>query len=145
MTMQGSTGKSWWQYSVWTKNIARNSRITEPSASVSPDMLAFIKSFVKAMYNPVTSTGTRPWLKEKFQRLSVNSNYQGDIDTEPTHVLIKMLEVVGRDFKKIPITEFEAAGVDILIGLASHREAGTGPYYGGVISSAVVVPPSEPT
>jgi len=103
-------------------------------------MLAFIKVFLKVMWDPMTQTGTRPWLQDKFQRLAVNSTYQADIDTEPTHVLIKMLEVVGRDFKKIPITDFEALGVDILISLSNNRHYGTKPYYGGVAGSTVTIP-----
>jgi hypothetical protein len=87
----------------------------------------------------VTQTGSRPWIDDKFKRLSVNSNYQGDIDTEPTHVLVKMLEVVGRDFKKIPITDGESIGVLILIGLSDNRHYGTGPYFGGVAGSNVTV------
>ena len=140
--MSASLTASWWQYSQWTKNIARNSRITEPTGV----LLSFIKAFLKVMCNPVTNTGTRPWLAPKFGRLSVGAGvgdrYQGNIDTEPTHVLVRMLEVVGRDFKKIPITDFEAIGVAILISLSSNRQLGTGPYYGGVIGDGV--PPTPP-
>jgi len=140
--MSASLTANWYQYSQWTKNIARNSRISEPTG----DLLVFIRYFLKVMCNPVTGTGTRPWLRDKFGRLSVGAGagdrYQGNIDTEPTHVLVKMLEVVGRDFKKIPITDFESLGVNILIGLADNRQLGTGPYYGGVIGDGV--PPASP-
>ena len=137
--MAASLTASWYQYSQWTKNIARNSRISEPTGV----LLDFIKVFLKVMCDPVTQTGTRPWLMPKFQRLAVNSGYQGNIDTEQTHVLVKMLEVVGRDFKKIPITDFEATGVALLINLAQNRQIGSGPFYGGVIGDGVapVVPP----
>lgn len=139
--MAASLTASWYQYSQWTKNIARNSRISEPTGV----LLDFIKVFLKVMCNPVTGTGTRPWLKDKFGRLSVGAGagdrYQGNIDNEPTHVLVKMLEVVGRDFKKIPITDFEATGVALLIGLADNRQLGTGPFYGGVIGDGVAPTP----
>jgi hypothetical protein len=127
--MAASLTANWYQYSQWTKNIARNSRITEPTGP----LLDFIKVFLKVICDPVTQTGTRTWLIPKFQRLAVNSGYQGNIDTEQTHVLVRMLEVVGRDFKKIPITDFESYGVALLINLAQNRQIGSGPYYGGVI------------
>jgi hypothetical protein len=151
-----STTKSWWQYSAWTKNIARNSRITEPTATdPNANLLPFIRLFLKVMCNPVAKgtpaflNCTRPWLYDKFLRLSVNAGYQCDIDTEPTHVLIKMLEVVGRDFKKTPISADagplhidETAGVLFLISYSGTsavppgeymRFTGSGPYFGGVI------------
>ena len=139
--MSASLSASWWQYSQWTKNIARNSRISEPDGA----LLAFIKTFLKVMCNPVANTGTRPWLAPKFGRLSVGAasgdRYQGNIDNEPTHVLVRMLEVVGRDFKKTPITDYEAMGVAILINLAQNRQLGTGPYFGGVIGDGVAPMP----
>jgi hypothetical protein len=144
-----STNKNWWQYSAWVKNIARNSRITEPTTTdPNVSMLPYIRTFLKVMCDPtVKGTSafldcTRPWLYEKFLRLSVNSGYQCDIDTEPTHVLVKMLEVVGRDFKKIPISEDagaanvdETAAVVFLIIVSGYRFLGSGPYFGGVIGS----------
>ena len=133
--MSASLTANWYQYSQWTKNIARNSRISEPTG----DLLAFIKIFLKVICNPVTNHGTRTWLIPKFNRLATaaGGNYQGDIDKETTAVLTKMLEVVGRDFKKIPITDFEAMGVGLLINLAQNRQIGSGPYYGGVIGDGV--------
>lgn len=151
-----STTKSWWQYSAWVKNIARNSRITEPTATdPNVNLLAYIRTFLKVMCNPMVKgtpafdNCTRPWLYDKFLRLSVNSNYQCNIDQEPTHVLIRMLEVVGRDFKKIPISADagpahidETAGVVALIGFSGDRMYGSGPYFGGVIGSSSNFPNS---
>jgi hypothetical protein len=149
-----STTKSWWQYSAWVKNIARNSRISEPTATdPNANLLPYIRTFLKVMCNPMVkgtpafADCTRPWLYEKFLRLSVNANYQCDIDTEPTHVLIKMLEVVGRDFKKTPISADagpahidETAGVVFLILWSGERFLGSGPYFGGVIGDTANFP-----
>lgn len=149
-----SATKSWWQYSAWTKNIARNSRITEPTATdPNVNLLPFIRVFLKVICDPMVKgtpaflNCTRPWLYDKFLRLSVNSGYQCNIDTEPTHVLIKMLEVVGRDFKKIPISSDagplhvdETQGVLFLIGFSDTRFVGSGLYFGGVIGDTANFP-----
>lgn len=137
--MSGSLVASWYQYSQWVKNIARNSRITNPTDPADVAFLAQIKVFLKFICNPVAQTGTRPWLKDKFFRLAVGASdqYQGNIDTEPAYVLVKMLEVVGRDFKKIPITDAEVAQANAMIALASNRQYGTGPYFGGVAGNSL--------
>lgn len=153
-----STTKSWWQYSAWTKNIARNSRITEPTVDdPNVNMLPFIRTFLKVMCDPMVKGTpafldcTRPWLYDKFLRLSVNRNVSTngvcDIDTEPTHILIRMLEVVGRDFKKTPISADagaahidETQGVVMLIIVSEYRFLGWGPYFGGVIGDTANFP-----
>jgi len=138
--MPGSATKSWWQYSRWVNNMARNSKQTYPDGVY----LAFLKVFLKAMWNPMTQTGTRPWLKDQFQRKAVqvpgDTDYQCDIDQQPAQVLVTLLTIVGRDFKKIPITDFEAAGVDIMIGLTGNLRYGTGLIYGSTSGSLVTIP-----
>jgi hypothetical protein len=96
---------------------------------------------------PAFDNCTRPWLYDKFLRCSVNSVYQCDIDTEPVWVLVKMLEVVGRDLKKIPISDDagpahvnEVLAAFFVIAMSDHRDYGTGPYFGGVIGSDVAIP-----
>ena len=133
----GSSTSSWWQYSIWTKNIARNMRITEPIGAE----LAAVRTFLKLIYNPVTQTGTRVWLKYGYQEKAVNAgdNYECDIDTEPTHVLIEILNMVGRDLKKIPITDTEVGYVNTLISATGNRRYGTGALFGGVSGSLVTI------
>jgi len=127
-----------WNYSRWLKNIARNSRITE----FQPAEIGFIRTFLKLIWNPITRTGTRPWLATKFNQLSMTAtaDYAGDIDIEPIHIIVKMVEVVGRDFKKIPISNFEKIEADILIADTGDRRLGTKPYFGNVGGSVVSVP-----
>jgi len=137
--MAGSSTASWWQYARWTWNIARNARITEPTGAE----LTAVKTFLKAIWNPQTQTGTRSWLETAFNKKSVTaaaSNYQGDIDAEPTHVLVEMLGVVGRDFDDIPITDAEKALADTLIAATGNRRYGTGALFGGVSGSTVTIP-----
>jgi hypothetical protein len=135
------------------KNVARNSRITNPSATVSPALLTSMRSFLKLMCNPMVKGTpafddcTRPWLYDKFLRCSVNTNYQCDIDTEPVWNLVKMLEVVGRDLKKIPISDDagpahvdEVLAAFFLIAVSDNRDYGIHPYYGGVSGSNVTIP-----
>jgi len=137
--MAGSSTYSWWQWARWVWNIARNSRITEPTGAE----LAAVKTYLKYIWNPQTQTGTRPWLAAKFNRLSVTaaaSNYLGDIDAEPTHVLVEMLGVVGRDLDDIPITDSEVVHTSVLVGATGNRRYGTGALFGGVGGSNVTIP-----
>jgi hypothetical protein len=140
--MSGITTGNWWQYSRWVNNVARNARISEPSGL----LLQGIRGFLKGVWNPVTQTGTRPWLDNKFRRLAVSgvTNYKCDIDAEPVHVLVEMLTVAGRDLKKIPITDAEKVNVDFLISVGMNRHLGTGPYFGGVSGDGAAAVHPEP-
>jgi hypothetical protein len=127
------------------KNYARNARITEPT-DVLPyaGELTRIRTFLKGIYNPMTLTGTRPWLKDVFQRKAVqvptDVDYQCDIDQQPAHVLVVMLEIVGRDFKKIPITVAEQMAAGTVFTFAPARVFGSKYTYGNVGGSIVGVP-----
>lgn len=131
-----------WEYSRWMKNYARNCRITEPT-NVLPyaGELTAIRTLLKYIWNPMTQTGTRPWLQSSFQRKAVqvpsDTDYQCDIDQQPTHVLVEMLELVGRDLKKLPITAGEVVAAGTLFSTASARVFGTKPTYGNVGGSIV--------
>jgi len=122
-----------WQYSRWVWNIARNSRITEPTGTE----LAAVKTFLKLFWNPATDTGTRQWLKYKFYRLAVASTdgYEGDIDSQPTAALVEMLAAVGRDLKKNAMSAAEKTYCDTLITATGNRRYGTGSYFGGTSGS----------
>jgi hypothetical protein len=123
------------------KNIARNAKQTEFQ---NDGELAFVRTFLKVIWNPMTQSGTRPWLKEVFQRKAVqvptNTDYVCDIDKQPVHVLVVLMEIVGRDFKKLPITNVEKLGADILFGVSHNRRLGTTPYFGSVGGSVVSIP-----
>lgn len=139
-----SAGPSW-QYSRWTKNYARNCRITEPT-NVLPyaGELTRIRTFLKVIWNPMTQTGTRPWLEDAFLRKATaaagGDNYQCNLDDEPAAVLVELLEVVGRDLKKLPVTAGEMVACGILFIGASPRVFGSKYTYGNVGGSVVGVP-----
>lgn len=112
--------------------MARNARITNGTGAE----LAAVKVFIKTFWNPVAQTGTRPWLDNKFRRLATaaaTADYAGDIDQEPTPVLVRMVEVIGRDLKKIPLTAAEELVCNTLINASQNRHLGTGPLFGGVV------------
>jgi hypothetical protein len=134
--------KSAWQYSRWIYNISRNSYITEPTNTALWGDLYFLRIFLWVIGDPNNPNATRPWLREKYWRASVcaTSQYDFDITLEPTHVLVKLLAVVGRDLKKIPITNYEAMGADLLISVTNNRRYGTTPYFGSVGGSTVSIP-----
>ena len=135
--MAGSSTKSWWQYARWTQNIGRNMRITEPTGVE----LDTVKTFLKEFWNPVLGTGSRSWLATSYNKKAVTAgtNYVCDIDQQPTHVLVELLVVVGRDLDEIPLTDAEAADVDALIAATGNRRYGTGEEYGGVAGSTVTI------
>jgi hypothetical protein len=120
-----------WQYARWVWLIARNMRITEPTGAE----LAAVRTFLKAVWNPQTRTGTRPWLDGMYKKkaiASVTADYSCDIDQEPTNVLVEILGGVGRNLDGIPITTAEIVLVDALITATGNRRYGTGPLFGGV-------------
>lgn len=135
--MAGSSTKSWWQYKQWINNIGRNARITEPTGAE----LAAVKTFLKYFWNPITELGTRPWLATTYNKKAVtaSTNYVCDIDVQPTHVLIELVVVVGRDLDEIPLTDDEATQCDTLIAATGNRRYGTGELYGGVAGSTVTI------
>jgi len=134
-----------WQYSRWVKNYARNARITEPT-NVLPyaGELTRIRTFLKVIWNPMTQTGTRKWLQASFQRKAVgvpsDTDYQCDLDRQQAHVLVMLLEIVGRDFKKIPVTMPEMVALGVLFLGAPARVFGTKYTYGNVGGSFILVP-----
>jgi len=113
-------------------------RITEPTGA---ELIA-VRTFLKAIWNPITQTGTRPWLASMCQEKAVNpgDDYACNLDNEPTHVLVEILGAVGRNLDDIPITDAEAILVNALIAATGNRRYGTGPQFGGVGGSNVTVP-----
>lgn len=123
-----------WKYSMWVKNIARNARIVEPAGAE----LTAIKTFIKVIYDTDNAgAATRPWLGPRLHAKAVRSlgGYEGDVDNECVPAIVKMLEIIGRDFKKIQVSNTEKAAADILIAATGVRSLGTGPTFGGVIGS----------
>ena len=134
--MAASTTYSWWQWSRWLWNIGRNMRITEPTGAE----LTALRDFLKYIWNPVTQTGTRPWLDDNFKKKAVIPDYECDLDAEPTHVLIELLGVVARNMRDIPVTDSEVVHAAVLVVATGNRRYGTSPYFGGVGGSNVAVP-----
>ena len=134
-----------WQYSRWLKNYARNSRITEPT-DVAPyaGELTAIRTFLKGIWNPMAQTGTRPWLQDAFLRKATaaagGDDYQCNLDDEPATVLVELLELVGRDLKKLPVTAGEVVACGVLFAGAPARVFGTKYTYGNVGGSIVSIP-----
>jgi len=138
--MAGTTTGNWWDYSRWTKNMARNARITEPV-----DYEAWVyRIMVVNFCNPVGNSGTRPWLAPALRRLAQGGIAGDDYDfnpiTEPMCAVVKAVEVIGRDFKKIPITTMEQFIMDIILSLVEPRKLGTSLTFGGVGGSVITTP-----
>jgi len=133
-----ATPAPWYSYSQWVKNVARNTRIVPPTGAE----LAAIKTFIKVICDTDSlGTSTRPWLASRLHAKAVrpNGGYEGDVDNECTPAIVKMLEIVGRDFKKHPVTTAEKNAADILFIACSARVFGKGPTWGGVIGSISVI------
>lgn len=124
----------WYSYSQWVKNVARNTRIVPPTGGE----LAAIKTFIKVIYDTDdVASATRPWLGPRLHAKAVRSlgGYEGDVDNECTPAILKMLEIIGRDFKKHPVTTAEKSAADTLLSACATRVFGKGPTWGGVIGS----------
>ena len=133
-----------WQYSRWVKNLARNARIKNPVApGFIPETFVYrvIAFFIcDTTTNPVS--GTRPWLAPALYRLSMSggADYSFDPSIEPLPTIVKAVEVIGRDLKKLPLTDAEKAFFDIVFALTNNRRYGTKPFYGNVGGSTVAIP-----
>lgn len=127
-----------WQLARWTWNIARNMRITEPEGFE----LAFLRAYLQFIWDPMTRTGLRPWLDTAFKSKAIAAaggiDYECDLSVEPANVIVECLNVVGRDFKKIPVGIPEMFATALLIMFTGNRRYGTGPYFGGVAGSEYV-------
>ena len=140
--MAASTTYSHWQYAWWVWNVGRNMRITNPTGTE----LAAVRTFLKAIWNPVARTGTRSWLDDDFKKKAVagssaNTHYRCNIDTDPVWVLVELLGVVGNDMRaNVPITTAEGVLINTLIAATGNRRYGQTPYFGGVGGSLVTLP-----
>ena len=133
-TRGASTTKNWWQYARDTRNVARNSRITLPTGAELTALKTFIDVIVRWDSGSKRFIGTRPWmaLKMNLKAISEVTHYVGNSAVEPACVLVKYIEHISRDFKKIPVNNTEAAAVDALVAATGNRKLGTGHYYGNV-------------
>lgn len=137
--MPASTTDSWWQYARWVNNIGRNMRITEPTGAE----LAAVKTFINAIWDNDALVGTRPWLSTTYDKKSVRSSDgpRGDVDVEPTHVLVELLVSIAEDMmSNVSLQTGEEALVDALISGSGNRRYGTGDTFGAVAGSLVTIP-----
>ena len=137
--MAASSTSSWWQYARWLNNIGRNMRITEPTGAE----LTALKTFINAIWDNDAQVGTRSWLKTTFDKKSVrlSAGPRGDVDVEPTHVLVELLVAIAEDMNaNISITDAEVTLADALIAASGNRRYGTGDVFGGTSGSLVTIP-----
>lgn len=137
--MPSSSTDSWWQYARWVNNIGRNMRITEPTGAE----LTAVKTFINAIWDNADLTGTRPWLATTYDKKSVRASAgpRGDVDVEPTHVLVELLVSIAEDMmSNVSLQDGEEALVDALISASGNRRYGTGDKFGGVAGSLVTIP-----
>ena len=139
----GNQGSSW-QYSRWVRNASRNARISYPTGIEE----LLYRICCAYFYNPQTGIGSRPWLKDEFLKKATaggtGSTYMFNIATEPIHAIGEVVDVIGRDLKKLPVTDAEKAVMDLLgwiqeNALAVQRRLGSGPHFGGTSGSIVTV------
>jgi transposase InsO family protein len=125
---------NWWLYSRNVRNIARNARITYPTGAELTAIKTFINAIVYWDGGASTWLGQRPWLGYKLNEKAVSgvTHYVGDDAVEPVWILIKVLEIIGRDLKKIPPNNIEKSAVDVLMAATNNRNLGVTPYFGGV-------------
>lgn len=114
--MAGATDANWQQYSRWLYVLARGFKNNAPTGAV----LTAVDDCILGFWNTSEQTGTRSWLQQDFQRKSANPTVglegqtPGDPTVEPTNVDVKLLEIIARDIKKIPMTAAEKVLIDAL-------------------------------
>jgi hypothetical protein len=114
-------------------------RITEPTGAE----LTAVKTFINAIWDNDALTGTRPWLATTYDKKSVRASDgpRGDVDVEPTHVLVELLVAIADDMNgNISLQDTEEALVDALISATGNRRLGTGDTYGGVAGAVITIP-----
>jgi len=136
--MAASLTKSWSDYAKWLNNIGRNMRITEPTGAE----LTAVKTFINAIWDNDALTGTRPWLATTYDKKSVrlSAGPRGDVDVEPTHVLVELLVSIAEDMNgNVSITTPESVLIDTLIAATGNTRYGTGDKFGGTGGALVTV------
>lgn len=118
--MTGTLNGSWWQYSKWIFSIGRSLLINPPSTAERSAVTTFVRTF----WNAASSTGTRPWLATEFNFDAVwqPDQYRGDVNMEPDQVDCKMVQEIGRDLKKIPMTDAEKIVCDTFMTATGDRK-----------------------
>ena len=119
--MAGTTQASWWQYSRWVYVIGRSLLINPATAGAENSA---VETFIGRFVNP--STGTRPWLCERarVKCIWLQAGTEPIASTQPKWSEAKMVMLIGRDLKKIPLTTTEKTYVDTLIAATGTRRYG---------------------
>ena len=109
-----------WQYARWTYIVGRSLRINPASVSERSAVETFIAQ-IKV---------TRPWLLYRLQNKAEQLVAGGDriVAKQPDYAEAKMVMVIGRDLKKIPMTITERGYVETLLTATGTRALG---YRGG--------------
>ena len=102
-----------WQYARWIHVIARTLRLNYGTVGE----VGAVKSFLTSVL------ANRHWLEVKMNN-KANSGVGYDISKETDNSLAEMLSVVGRDFKKTPMTDAEKVLADALISATGDRRFG---------------------
>lgn len=133
----GRADRNWWQAARDVRNIARNSRITYPTGAELAAFKTFINGICQWDENTQAYTGTRTWLGWKLNLKAVSqlTHYVGDTTVEPVEILVKIVDHMSRDFKKIPPNDAEMVLIDAFVAATGNRNLGSGPYFGGVAGS----------
>jgi hypothetical protein len=119
--MSGTTTASWWQYSRWVYIIGRSLLKNPPTGAEK----TAVETFIQAIVNP--STGSRKgWLsnraRTKCERLQAGT--EPLVTSQPNQAEAKIVMLIGRDLKKIPLTAAEEVFVGTLITATGNRRYG---------------------
>jgi hypothetical protein len=83
-----------------------------------------VETFIQAIGNP--KTGTRPWLaqslRQKCQNLLAGTEPISAVQND--YAEAKMVQLIARDLKKIPMTNAEKTIADALIAATGNRKYG---------------------
>ena len=136
-SVHGKANCNWWEYARHVRNVARNSRVNYPTGATLAGIKTFVDVICKWDGDAGEYVGTRPWLgwKLNIKALSQATRYVGDTAVEPVQAIVKTLEHISRDLKKLPVNNTEKAACDALFTATGTRRLGTAPAFGNVSGS----------
>lgn len=127
--MASSTTISWYTAFKKLGAMASNMQLSHSSAEITA-----VKAFVAVIYSPNTNSGTRVWLKSAFRMKSKSATAAIAISAENDRSVLKMLEVIARDMKKVSIKTTEETAYNTLIAACGARANGQGPRGGDSVA-----------
>lgn len=129
--MAGTQNASWWQYSRYVYNIGRTWKMQDFSEAEREAIINFI----------ATIFSTRPSL---VPRINLKKGDVAEIMKQANYSLQKMVSLIGRDLKVLPLTDAEKTACDALFAVTDPRKEGVVGGFGPFVVKFIVTDGTAP-